>query len=359
MNNTTKIRINPLPVITWNKLRLNDSVVELPAGSLYPSDAGETAVNGIPSGMGDELAAYLRRAGVSAEEYDLTKDNDKLKINVKPDREELILRELRVSVGAGKNALVRIDIDPSGEYCSGKDASGENEGAVSAIRTLLHVREGANAVLVQYHRPGKGDTILSDTGIVLEKGAKVSIFHLFPGTEDEKEAPGKVYAALRADLAGEGSELTLNGGYRLGEDALLDMNYVVNHIAPKTLSNLDLRGSLHKNANKTFRGTIDLKKGCSGSKGVEIEDVLFMDDDVVNRTIPLILCSEEDVEGDHGAMAGKIAPDQLYYLCSRGLSEAAAVKMLEDGRIASVIHAIPDENTASELNRKIFGEEGK
>lgn len=55
-------------------------------------------------------------------------------------------------------------------------------------------------------------------------------------------------------------------------------------------------GILDDQAFKLFRGTIDFKNGSSGSKGDEKEDVLLMGDNVVNQTIPLILCAEEDVE---------------------------------------------------------------
>lgn len=45
-----------------------------------------------------------------------------------------------------------------------------------------------------------------------------------------------------------------------------------------------------------FRGTIDFKNGSAGSTGSEQETVLLLGDDVVNRTVPLILCAEENVE---------------------------------------------------------------
>ena len=55
-------------------------------------------------------------------------------------------------------------------------------------------------------------------------------------------------------------------------------------------------GVLQDRSAKLFRGTIDFQKGAAGSKGDEKEDVLLLGEDVVNRTIPLILCAEEDVE---------------------------------------------------------------
>ena len=59
---------------------------------------------------------------------------------------------------------------------------------------------------------------------------------------------------------------------------------------------------------KLFRGTIDFVKGSAGSVGNEKEEVLLIDEKCVNQTIPIILCAEEDVVGNHGATIGK--PDE-------------------------------------------------
>ena len=92
------------------------------------------------------------------------------------------------------------------------------------------------------------------------------------------------------------------------------MNYVALHEGKKSVSEIRTNGVLHENARKLFRGTIDFKKGAAGAVGNEKEDVLLLDDDVVNQTIPLILCAEEDVEGNHGATIGKLDEDLVFYL---------------------------------------------
>ena len=48
--------------------------------------------------------------------------------------------------------------------------------------------------------------------------------------------------------------------------------------------------------------------------------MLVLGDDVVNKTLPTILCDEDDVAGNHGATIGSVSPEQLAFLASRGLS---------------------------------------
>ena len=83
---------------------------------------------------------------------------------------------------------------------------------------------------------------------------------------------------------------------------------------------------LADSAKKTMRETIDLVHGAKDARGNEAETVLVTGDDVVNKTLPTILCDEEDVQGNHGATIGSIGPDQLNYLADRGLSRRSPAR---------------------------------
>ena len=75
-------------------------------------------------------------------------------------------------------------------------------------------------------------------------------------------------------------------------------------------------------ADKILRGTVDFQRGAKRGVGHESEDVLLFSPSARNRTAPLILCGEEEVEGQHAASVGRLDENKLYYLRSRGLSEA-------------------------------------
>ena len=68
-----------------------------------------------------------------------------------------------------------------------------------------------------------------------------------------------------------------------------------------------------------------------------------MDRTVRNRSIPVILCSEEDVVGNHGATIGRLDEDMIFYLASRGMETEAIYEMMAKAKLDSVIRRIPDE----------------
>lgn len=100
--------------------------------------------------------------------------------------------------------------------------------------------------------------------------------------------------------------LLIDTGYVVKNQENLDINYVIRHRGKYTDTKIAANGVLRDQATKTFRDTIDFIRGCKASTGDEREDVLLMNPGIVNKSVPLILCAEEDVEGTHGASIGKI-----------------------------------------------------
>ena len=66
--------------------------------------------------------------------------------------------------------------------------------------------------------------------------------------------------------------------------------------------------------------------------------------------MPVILCDEEDVEGEHGATIGKLSGEMLFYMQTRGISEGTAKTLLSRAKIQAAADLIPDENVKNEIN---------
>jgi Fe-S cluster assembly scaffold protein SufB len=134
---------------------------------------------------------------------------------------------------------------------------------------------------------------------------------------------------------------------------IIDLNYLINHIGRRTISNIETKGALKDRAKKVFRGTIDFKLGASRSKGIEEEYALLLDKEVKASSVPLLLCSEDDVEGQHAASAGQIDNEKLFYIMSRGISEKEAKKFIVEASFAPVIDKVPCEDLRDVIRDEI------
>ena len=103
---------------------------------------------------------------------------------------------------------------------------------------------------------------------------------------------------------------------------------------------------------KYFRGTIDFLRGGKKAVGNEEDTCLLLNKGVHSISVPLLLCKEDDVVGNHAASSGQVDPDMLFYLMSRGLSEDEARAMLVRGFVEPVSKALPLEY-AVEMNNLI------
>ena len=67
----------------------------------------------------------------------------------------------------------------------------------------------------------------------------------------------------------------------------------------------------------------------------------------------ILLCHEEDVEGEHGVSSGKIDDDKLFYIMTRGISINEAKRLIIKAHFSDIIKSIKDENTQSEIENKV------
>lgn len=185
---------------------------------------------------------------------------------------------------------------------------------------------------------------LDDAGIVADERARVQVRHTVLGA-------GRSYTGLAADLRGDDARLDIDTRYLGHAQQQRDFNYVAHQRGRRTVCNLDANGVLAGESQKTLRGTIELVHGCKGSVGSEQETVLLADERVVNRTVPVILCDEDDVAGNHGATIGHVRPQQLLYLASRGISPDEAERLFITATFEEAAINAPDERTRVAINR--------
>lgn len=226
---------------------------------------------------------------------------------------------------AGSHASITLS------YEGAQDASGF---VGCGIRVFTGV--GAEVEVDSIQPLGSSWTVFDDSGYVLDDNAHVVVSHRVLGAE-------AAYTGLSADLRGNESRIDVTTRYLGAEQQKRDFNYSIKQRGLATESTLDANGVLAGASKKTLRGTIDFVYGCKGSTGNERETVLLADEGVENKTVPVILCDEDDVMGNHGATIGHVRPEQHFYLACRGLSDTAIESLFSVAALEEAHMAFSDE----------------
>jgi Fe-S cluster assembly protein SufB len=124
------------------------------------------------------------------------------------------------------------------------------------------------------------------------------------------------------------------------------------HVAPHTSSVITSKSISKNGGRSSYRGLLEVAKGAVGSRSKVVCDALILDEDSRTDTYPYIRIDENDVDIGHEATVSKIGEEQLFYLMSRGLSEAEAAAMIVSGFVEPITKELPLEY-AVEMNRLI------
>lgn len=373
--NANNMSVGNIPSLTWNKLNMNAGIVpqelnvteeiatsfrSMPEGMTYkkltaqqsaqwleknaPYQEAERFVAGkVPiyhpqkfgTGLGKNFDDFMQSANIKTKLLEVAAG---AKIE-KPVKWDIKLYDGNNTADAhilhvGENASAVIVMS----YSSDKAASG-----MAAISTKVVLDKGAHLTLVKAQTLGENYLHLDDLGVSMAEEASMELIQMELGGKD-------VFAGIQVEQIGQRSKFSGKLGYMTVGDETTDINYNVVQRGKKTESFMTFDGVLADRAKKSFRGTIDFRNGSSGSIGDEQENVLLLDPDISNKTLPIILCEEEDVEGRHGATVGRLAEDMLFYMASRGIDEKLAERIMVRARLEAVSRDIPDEALQKKLH---------
>ena len=227
-----------------------------------------------------------------------------------------------------------------------KSATAAPTPSTQIISTKIIAGENAKLHIVKVQLLGNNALQLDDTAFLADDNAKLQFTQI--------ELGGKhVDSGLHVNLNGYKSSFKSNVAYICKKDQYLDMNHIVYHYGKKSECDMQVEGTLEDSSIKTYRGTIDFKNGCAGSKGNEMEEVLLLSPKAVNKSLPVILCDEEDVEGEHGSTIGKLSKEMLFYMQTKGISQAEAEKLLSKAKIQFAADFIPSEEIKEKIRNWI------
>jgi len=153
-------------------------------------------------------------------------------------------------------------------------------------------------------------------------------------------------------LKGRGAKGTVLSIAVAGKGQHQDAGAKMLHLAPETTSTI-ISKSISKHGGKvTYRGLATFGRNAEGSKANVKCDTLILDNKSTSDTIPYNEIMNDNITLEHEATVSKVSEDQLFYLMSRGLSEAEATQMIVMGFIEPFTKELPMEY-AVEMNRLI------
>lgn len=212
--------------------------------------------------------------------------------------------------------------------------------------TQLHLNDGAHLDHHRLQQQSAGAWHLDSLSIDQQRDSRYrgTLYSL-----GGRWARHEVHAALR----GEGAEFELSGAGTVGRGQLNDLHLNVEHQAPHCRSHSAYRGLLHGSGRAVFDGRILVAEDAQHSDAQLNNANLLLAAGAEIDTKPVLEIHADDVRCSHGATVGRIDPQQLFYLRSRGIDPVGARRMLAIGFAATTLDRCPIDQLRGEVERDI------
>jgi Fe-S cluster assembly protein SufD len=229
-----------------------------------------------------------------------------------------------------------------------EDFAGKNDGInLSSAVTEVVLGEAAQLQHVRVQREDKSAFHIGHCAVDAARGSVYTSTALAFGARVSRHE-------LHVTLHGEGAEATLNGLALIGGRQIADTHTRIDHASPHCTSH-----QLHKciadgSAHAIFSGKIMVREGASGTDSAQSSRNLLLSGKAHIDTQPQLEIFNDDVSCKHGATIGQIDADALFFLKSRGFSEARARNLLTHAFAAEIIDRIPVPSLVESLDRTIL-----
>jgi Fe-S cluster assembly protein SufD len=239
-------------------------------------------------------------------------------------------------------------------------------------RNLIVLEEGASATILEYFVHEAGDVYLTNsvTEILLGPQSRLEhdkvqleslrSFHVASSVVHQQR--GSTYVsnniALGASIArtditaildDEGCECTLNGLSLGNGRQLIDNHTTIDHASPNCNSWEMYKAILDGHARGVFNGKIFVRKDAQKTDAKQTNQTLLLSDDAMIDTKPQLEIFADDVKCTHGATVGQLDDQQIFYLRSRGISEADAKDVLTFAFASEIVQQVHFDSVREKL----------
>jgi Fe-S cluster assembly protein SufD len=209
--------------------------------------------------------------------------------------------------------------------------------------------------------------------VLLENVQSYMIGHVRPCLGPDSTYKSVIYETgsglMRLDLEvlieGEGAFADLKGLYVTTGKQHLDNLVSIDHAQPHGKSRLYFKGILDDKSRAVFGGTVYVRPGADKTDAYQEDKNMLLSDQAEADSKPSLEIYADDVKCGHGATAGAVAEDAIFYLRSRGLDEQTASRLLIKGFASEILDSVEiqplrvflEERTRLALPRFLVGRE--
>jgi len=242
--------------------------------------------------------------------------------------------------------LVWLDEGASATFVH-ESASAQNVTNLHAGLVEIKLSEGANLRFVELQSWGDGVWNFTHERAQVGKDANLDWVFGAMGSHLTKN-----FSSI--ELVGPGATGRMSGFYFSNGKQHLDLDTRQDHLAPHTTSDLLYKGALKGNSRSVWHGMIYVAPGAQKTDGYQANRNLVLSSQARADSIPGLEILADDVRCTHGATVGKIDPEPMFYLLSRGIPPEDAEKLMVEGFFDPIMQRIPFEGVRERFQQAII-----
>lgn len=254
--------------------------------------------------------------------------------------------ELRAAPKAdGSHGFASVTLGENADAVVVERLSAGSESAISTAVNELTLGDGAQVLWIVDQEKGLGESHLGQLNVTLGANAVLKVFVLNAGG-------AVVRQEVHARTVGEGAHVMIRGVNLLAPGQHVDVTTSLNHLVPHTTASEVFRNVV-TGGHGVFQGMIRVAKGAQKTDAKLACNSLLLSDEGDFSAKPELEIFADDVVCGHGATAGEINADHLFYLMSRGIPEAPARALLVKAFVDEVVEELEHDAAVEALEARI------